>query len=803
MFALLFVAVAGCGGGSNATDAAYEAAAPLTDRVGTNTPDDRAADAAAPPTDRAPTNRPDGNAGDAGVDAPTSPIDRAGANTLDGDGDDAGDDASTPSSGERALAVNELIEQDLADGKIDAKTAALYQLLAEFSPSRLPPQYQAEQLLAGLPSVLPLVRTQAHLAEYAATEKAAVQAMLTDPEDPSWMTFPAGMPASNFVYTSRSCRENFDADKNGTGVGGRFLGTIIETEHFLIRALLPTTTQVPRQQQLKDRIDTALSQFVPDVGGGGSVALRDYLDHVYNYYSTTLKMNEPSGLAKALQRGGKTKLPIYITTCDGAANDAFASPSGFIFASVGAALEDADFRRIVIPHELFHLFEYAYIQAGVEGQEWPFEGCAVGVEDLVAPGVRRWSGQFKDTPIFPQGTLDPMDRSFRCPEEPLHNVLYGACQNRGGAQAPRYGGDYSKFVLIKFLVRNKALVLGDFWQKYAAAGGDPKKLIVERDVAEFQVALIGDAQDKLYFDAEDRTAFYNSGKTDACDFETQDVKRYTYWLDTNKLAESKLLRAAPSDDSARLASEGLSKLDAAMLQVQPWGTQRLLIEVPAQASDGDPNVELFRFFLKYKNVSSVSPSIVSFDGSGQPGRIFKAEGILAPSPTAPPTTSYSRGSGTLPGFLLVFLSNFGAGPLSYEAAVNFPSACSKACNDYYTQQIDGQGCMEKWCWQDCSNASTAVTCQDSVQKCVQKVNTSISDAADMEKGYFCSYMCSPFKDLEKPVSVPCNMPCMLCWDEKICGGTCDQNKPAAFYSTREWPQMECINWLAAGQVKCH
>src|SRR5687768_17341354 len=48
-----------------------------------------------------------------------------------------GDDVVSPPTSEA------LIQRGLADGKLDAKTAALYQLLARYSPGRIPDPYWA------------------------------------------------------------------------------------------------------------------------------------------------------------------------------------------------------------------------------------------------------------------------------------------------------------------------------------------------------------------------------------------------------------------------------------------------------------------------------------------------------------------------------------------------------------------------------------------------------------------------------------------------------------------------------------
>ena len=707
-------------------------------------------------------------------------------------------DAGTP-FGEEDFppTVTQQIAQDLADGTIDVKTAALYELLAQFSPGRLPEKYDAEQLFANPPSVLSMLTAQAHLEEYGPVEKAAVQAMLASPEEDGWMVFPAGMPKLRAGQgTTTKCMAQFDVGDEGQKA--RVFGDEITTTHFAIHALLPISITIPKWDQIRTRITKALDS------GFGS-----YLDSVYEKYKNSFKMMEPSKLKAVVDHGGR--IPVYVATCDGA-NEAYSVSDGFIFVSVEAGFDSEDLRRVLIPHEAFHVFEFGYTNASSNDDNqlgWPYEAFAVGVEDLYAPDVRRWSGRLLGSPLFPALFFVPMSRSFKCPEEPLHSSYDGLCMNRH-SKVTKTRGDYGKFVLVKFLMRNRRLVPGEFWQSFADAKGDPRKLINPEDAAEFEFALIGDSIGKTpYFDPDDRAAFFTPGAV-SCDLDTKETRRYTLWLDSGKLvSDSKLLRAAPSDRDGRADGEGLVSLDSASLPIPPWGTHRLLIQIPPEAAFTEPNVSPIHIYLKYPAAANVSASAVTFDETGLPGRTFNTFDKGAPTASSSVNTTTSSlflrtpADGPLPGFVLVLISNYGDTPLTYQGAVNFPNACDKACNDYYTGQIDSMGCMSQWCYEDCSKSSEPGKCNDNVQKCTDKTSPTTYDMAKMEIGYFCTYACWPYNDLNKPVNIPCGKPaCGICWDEKVCGGTCDTSKPAGFYSTSQWPQMECLHWLQSGQAKC-
>jgi hypothetical protein len=689
------------------------------------------------------------------------------------------------------------IVQDLRDGKIDLKTAALYELLAQFSPGRLPVKYDAPTLFNNPPSVLTMLTAQAHLEEYGPVEKAAVQAMLASPEEEGWMVFPAGMPVLRAGSGAQSnCLAQFDV--GDTGQKAKILGTEITSKYFAIHALAPTLGTVPRASENPDRIVKVLSS-----------GFKAELDAIYERFRDELKMKEPTALPQVALHSGR--VPVYVATCDGA-NDGFAMAPGFIFVTVEAAFEAADMRRFVIPHELFHIFEFAHTIANSEDGNplgWPYEAFAVAIEDLTAPGLRRWSGRLEGSKLFPKGFLLPMNRSFQCPEEPLHSALGGPCQNRA-AGSKKDRGDYSKFVLAKFLMRNRKLVPGDFWTGYAKAKGDPRGLVTPDDAAEFAFALIGDRKGKdPYFDPDDRAAFFTPGQQ-SCDVDTKLTRRYTTWLDGSQLVSgSKLLRAAPSDSFGRTDGEGLVRLDSAPLPIPPWGTHRLLIQIPKEAAFTDPKVSPLDFFFKYPTASNVGASAVLFDEQGAPGRTFstftKDYPVVASVYSGQTKSLFLRtpDDGPLPGFVLVNISNFGNAPLTYQGAVNFPSACDTACNKYYTDRINGMGCMSQWCYEDCAKSTDPGKCQKNVQECTDKTNPTIFNLATMEIDYFCTYACWPYKNLDAPVDVPCSKPeCMICWDQSICNGACDTSKPAGFYSTSNWPQMECRHWLQQGLAKC-
>lgn len=689
---------------------------------------------------------------------------------------------STPDGGEPAAVTTsaDLIDQDLAAEKIDSKTAALFALLAQVQPARLPAAYQSTKPYEGLPSVNAAVAVTAHLAEYGPTEAAAARAMLTDPEDPDWLKFPAEM--SRFAEGAPSCMANYDAE----GGGGRFIGQKRDTKHFRIRAILPKLADVAGQQEVNRRIDEALAATVPGVGGVGTISFADYLDQVYEYYANKLKMTIPSDLPKVVANGGL--IPIYVATCDGALNYAAAALQGFIFVSVGMAFEEEQLRRVVIPHEIFHIFEYAYhVPVAPEGKDWPLEASAVAVEDFVAPGIRRWDGSFATNPNVPPGALNPMDRLFQCPEEPIHSVYRGPCNNRPDS-AKHYSGDYSKFVLLKFLMRNRGQTLNLFWYELAQAGGDPSNLIDPDDLGALQLALLGDTPGDAYFDAGDRAAFYRGSGKRNLDRAPGDAERYTLKVDPQQVIASKTYRFTPTDDVSE--SRTLKRMDSGSSPILAGATHRVLLEIPDEVASLTDPAAATRLALNFRfqgctkctvNVTAVQP------GSSGPGQTFdtsySATQVTA-SATAVTKTYFSTPvSQGQPRYVLAVISNLGDGPVTWKAGFTLVAACEKACGDFYKNQRLLQSCPQGYCkgYSDPTEKQECITSQSNMTR------------SDAMFGW-CPYVCTGDSDVSEPYPAQKSTNCNYDWQKDVCsnGGVADcESVPAGFVPIPDWPNVPC------------
>ncbi|AKU92588.1 hypothetical protein AKJ08_2975 [Vulgatibacter incomptus] len=697
-----------------------------------------------------------------------------------GGGGDEEEIASPPTSAD-------LIADALEAERIPARTAAHYELLAIHAPGLLPAEYRAEVPLHGAPSVSSALVAMAHLDEYPPEERAEVEALLADPEDPNWLRFDR---LSNFTPTGKSCWELFGI--GAQSVGGRYLGRHVDTRYFRIRALLPIAGEVQRQHEIENRLQAALAAKVPGVGGKAQVTLREYFDQSFEYYRDRLGMADPRSKLEVAARNkgedGQPRIPLYVTTCDGGMNNASASPYGFIISSVQLALEDEDLRRVVIPHEIFHLFEFGYTFCGDGHACWPFEAAATAIEDEIAPGLRRWSGRFAHKTLGPEGMLDPMDRSFRCPEEPMHSNHHGRCKNRRDALRTRYPGDYSKFVLVKHLMRNHFWRMKDFWESYAAADADPSKVLAQDELAEFQLALLADPPERSAFDPDDRASF-RAGKA-TLDAAPGESARYTFHAEADRLkAVGPAFRAAPGDVVSRSA---LKQGDARSLPIPPGGTHRMLIEVPQEAGAGDPVMNYDNVSLVIRSASSprVSFNYVALDAGSQGpatmhrgtdsfgdsrGRVWTSDKVL--NREFPFRTSEH---GALPRYVLATLTNFGPSPLTYELGISFPQACGVACADHYTRELARLDCASKWC------SGSGASCRKEYES---KIARSLLDGSFVGGlGGFCKVLCPAWIDgLAKPYQGGGD------WRELICKGSgvdCSR-EPAGFVPLHAWPAVTC------------
>lgn len=663
--------LAGCGGdaGGRAPDAAVPADAPVVP------------DAPAVP-DAAVDATPDGAAPDGAPPDGSTPD---------------GPPAYVPSSVELILADN-------AAGVIDDALAAYYVVLAQFSPARLPPAYYAAVPYWSPPSVTWLRAVRASYDQYTPQQQAAIDAMLSRPDQDGWLDFPAAMPVRPLLRDGTDetgCRSRFAHPAGGTPERHFFGAPDVTTAHFHIRGIVPTAADAAQQDIIAPRLQAALASPVPDVGGGPPVPFADYLDHVFEHYVTTLGMRDPTfALSAPLADGGR--IPIDVALCDGPVNDIFAEPNeGWIFASLQAGFEDPDLRRVVIPHELFHLVQAMYDIPGGAGSDWPFEATAVAVEDQLAPDVRRWTGAYAGRNLFPYGVADAFDRLFQCPEEPIHSSAEGGRCIRAPARQ-RYSGAYSRFALVKFLERNHGFQIPTFWDDYEAAGGFPEGLIPAAQLGELQVALLGDPAAAL-FDPADRAAFFDPLRPFASpDLPASEPDRYTFRLDPLRAAASVADRVTPTDafSSARTLPSLATGLAPVGMPLVAGGTHRLLLEVPAaQAAKGEPGVDVdaLTLHLEVTGCTSCTLNVVAVDETGgAPGHTLAS--ATSCGATAAPARALQRVACTIPAgtpiprYLAVLVSNFGAAPVAYQAGLTLGQACVQDCIDHYAAALGAGAC---------------------------------------------------------------------------------------------------------------
>ena len=757
------------------------------------------------------------------------------AGADDGGGDDAAGDALSDGGGPPGdggtvpQSSADLITAALQNGQIDEKTWALYELLAQYSPQRLPQQFAAQAVTNDLPSVTPALVARQHMAEYDATQAAAVNAMLAQPSDPNWLGFPSGMPLLGFVPgdDSSACYSAFGFDE-GKPSPQRYLGAPFPTPkgHFAIYPMAPGSLTAADESTFRTRIQNALAAPTPKVGGSGSETFAEYLDEVYDAY-VSAGMAPPTTLPAETADGGTTgTIPIYLAVCDGATNAAAASPAGFIFASVGLALQDEPLRRVVLPHETFHIFEFALGIDASTDNSWPYEASAVAMEDVVAPDVRRWNGAYASSPDLPPKLGRPMDRMFQCPEEPLHWFMQGSCWYRSASPsgARHYSSEYSRFVLMKYLLRNTNYTMSSFWTQYKMAGGDPSGLISDGTLTNLHMALLGDAAGKAWFDPADRTAMIPDGGT-ANDLATSDGARYTYRLRSDAITTSLIARAAPGEDSSD-ATNGVHTLDTAAegLSIEPHAAHRLLFPMKFDAMQpNDANGYWFHIVVSFtapQQMTWAALVLGTGDDPQGPARTYARSGLqVYSSNDFPQQTSISKDSmlsqpiefslpqgGQLPDYVMLVLVNASTSPVDYRASITFEATCIKSCVDHYTTAL-GSCPMQSWCtncgsmnnmcacnlsWDYVGNCSTA-TCQTYYTK---NLPAMLGDGANNKQILpVCPMMCGGLVDgwsASRPLDMcPQGNPDLVWCKMQSADMGYKTSDPMGFMTFSQWPDYAC------------
>jgi hypothetical protein len=527
-----------------------------------------------------------------------------------------------------------LIYQAQKNGSLPDVQAAYYELLAQHVPYLLPAQYQSS--VPSLPpgSVVPHLITSALFSSLDAQQQAVVTALSVEPVDPEFMVFsdaalalagPAPNPpppatcASTYKGAYRDGASVFSkyfefiavkpkqqaADPSSTGVYGRMLKWLYVGVDADGGPISDTPSESPNAGT-----DAGTDSQIPPFA--------QYLDKVFEYF-LSIGMKDPRPLMKdagvpvmtdAGAAGGlrsivnhQGRIAVYVAGCDAAPN-AFAYPNGHILAADSIALRDPWFRRITLPHELFHIFEFAYgvplkdnPDGSIADRAWPFEAAAVAMEDAVSPSVQRWSGERKAGGILPaqppwQSVYRPINRFFVCPEERFHSVANdpNQCDSDPKRVQPNilYRGDYSKFVYFKFMMENRASFnMPNFWTHYAQNQGNPSSLVWPDDLAELNVALLADVKGRApYFTPEARQAMaqrllppMKKGDTP----KASDPTRYTATVlesEYSRQGKNAGWKLTPNDP---VYTGNTEQPFSAKNVIRPGATHRWLINLPPEA----------------------------------------------------------------------------------------------------------------------------------------------------------------------------------------------------------------------------
>ena len=678
------------------------------------------------------------------------------------------------------------ISDALDEGGIDLQRATYLQLLAQYSPSRLPEEFVAADPTYGPVDVSWAVRALQTIESYTPEEQQDIRAMLSPPESPDFGNF-ASMPMRGAGVTKPTCRESFMVGNEALAIG-----TPIDTKYFRFKTMIPVVAGVERQQELRQRIEKALAAAVKNIPGKtpAELPLGEYFDRVFEFLLSKGFQDPRDAFTTDERNDGR--IPIYVVTCDGELNDA-AAINGWAFVSVGMGLEDPNFRRVVLPHEVFHLFQESYVGFDPpRDHAWPFESSAVAIEDWIAPEVRRWAGHLPVSDTSPATFAQaPMDRSFRCPEEPFHSMYDGVCKFRLSSKLRKhYVGSYSKFAFFKYMQEKHGLDLANFWKRYADAEGDPTGIVEPHQIHGFQVALLADVKgEKASFPASDRAEFHKPRAKVNLDSSRSYVTRYTFKLEEKHLKNNKGRRVTPGED---LFTDGLKRFDTSGVPLRPGATHRWLIEAPASTSVGDFD-KLLGITWETREAAKIAITLAPLDGKpGAPGTVIDTGSDFALVWDWPLDAErrvefpfFADGPGvTTPRLFLAVVTNFGETNLVYRAGINQPMECRKDCAKAYTKRLEALGCFERWC--DSSDSSCVADWRAWAPELLEKGPAGVGWG-------FCQFVCDP-ANAHQPY--PDTTGASADWSQLVCDGgglsrsSC-REEPAGFVRWKDDLPLEC------------
>ncbi len=608
------------------------------------------------------------------------------------------------------------IDAALRRGDIDEKTAALYRVYAYWASSRLPAQYVAETT-AQLPWDFGVAQlADEYRDQYSPAERAVLDAVMSVPSGASYHAFAPGP----------SARQCWETRLDGTEV----YSAPISTTHFDFYA---ASNQGPAAlATLESTLRARLTGNVTITKGAlaGMAPLQQHFEQAFTVLSGlgyTSPMSNPRHTA-INGDGGTGRIPVYVVDCSGFGEGGGAASDGHMLLSVGAAFEDPLLSKVVVPHELVHLFTNDFGRDGGAPtdvhKQWPIEAIAVALEDYLAKDTKRWSEVNRAGARYPY-LVQAMARSFRCSEEPFHSNNSGPCKQSldlRAAPAPAfpgrseelYPGNYSKFVFFKWLEKKSGIgALRSYWVTYAASR-DPERGITDDQLADFQLALVADPQsDGPKFDPDDRAVF--SSATAGLDYEPGWRERYAFRFERSQYPKTHWRIAPPQEASVHEPKAA----DNTLFPMARGATYRVLIEVPdAPATVDWPGVPTAtRSFTGVKPLDRVvylteqnglpqraafsmdlGSEVINAFGDGQHHLIYSATHFLLVTFTNPPT---GRGTTQLKVGVTIGERCLGECANHYGALITASSTCCpESCRD-----LDGDAYRE--CVADCRDGFTA------------------------------------------------------------------------------------------------
>ena len=284
---------------------------------------------------------------------------------------------------------HDLIDQALADGKIDAETAITYKVFSDFEDPRLPARFSGDDSLATESDAL--MEVAANFDGYSAGTQDVLGPFLVPPyHEGSWWAQQdvGGSQRPARLQSDQSYRRCFGSTPGDVGLDLPFLAEwqFVEILGGKLRVWWQTrydATDRPVAEEMAAEIEskiwpklTGLMGREPLLDGGSSIKCRGGTDAI------DISLVD-------MKRAATTTVPGQF---EGA-------PARLFFPRHLTGIE----RKAILAHELFHAFQFSYsvangdLRAGNE-YEWWKEASAQWVEDFVYP--TEYTGEHDYAPLL-------------------------------------------------------------------------------------------------------------------------------------------------------------------------------------------------------------------------------------------------------------------------------------------------------------------------------------------------------------------------------------------------------------------